>query len=261
MDMRTYIASELAEEAELGISSARADSPGYPGDPAVYVAEDAVTVSSNDSYYLARPLGDDLVPAVLVIHENKGLTEYVRNTARRLALRGYVAVAPDLLASAGGTAAFEPAAATKALAAIPAADIVAHLKTVVSSVAGLTGVSDRLGIVGFCYGGGIAWRMLTQDDRLRAGVPFYGPTPEADQIPNIGADTLAIYGATDNRITSMLPGIRETMAANGKPFEAIVYPGAGHAFHNDSNPDRYNAEAAAQAWEAAVHFLDKNLKS
>ncbi|GAA5193769.1 hypothetical protein GCM10023322_56520 [Rugosimonospora acidiphila] len=269
MDLWTYLESELAEDARLGIAAGTgpAQRTGYPGDPAVYVAEDEVDVEADDARYLARPLGTGAtpaapVPAVLVIHENKGLTPYVRNTARRLARHGYLAVAPDLLAPLGGTGAFEPDQVTKALAGIAADDVVAYLKGVVSEVAGASGVrADRLGMVGFCYGGGVTWRMLTRDARIRAGVPFYGPTPDADAVATIAGDTLAIYGETDQRITSMLPGIRAAMAEHGKPFRAIVYPGAGHAFHNDSNPDRYHAEAAGQAWEAAVGFLDGVLRS
>ena len=274
MDLKSYIESEVEEEKALGYtaSSSANGSPvsGYPGDPDVYVDESSVVGERlvlpsggiDHQVYVARPAQEGRLPAVLVIHENKGLVPYIENTARRLAERGYVAVAPDLLSRVGGTGSFEgPNEVTKALGEISGDDIVADVRAVLAEVADLDYVdSERLGILGFCFGGGVAWRVLTKEPRLRVGVPFYGPIPEADAVPGIQAPVLAVYGELDERITSTLPTIQEAMSQHGKTFEPVVLPNAQHAFHNDTNPDRYNAEAAGKAWEEAVQWLDRWLK-
>ena len=273
MDLKSYIESELEEDATLpggGASASAAAVAGYPGDPAVHVPESAVDAASVDlpgpdgeiGAYVARPREGGPAPAVVVVHENKGLVPYITDVARRLAAAGYVAVAPDLLSRLGGTASFQtPADVTAALATIDAADVVADVRATLDWAAGQADVqSDRLGILGFCYGGGVAWRVLTQEPRLTAGIPFYGPTPDLAAVPGIRAPVLAVYGGTDQRITSMLPAIREAMEQHGKTFEPVVLEGAGHAFHNDTNPDRYHPEAAREAEDAAVGWLDRWLK-
>ncbi len=271
MDLRSYIESELEEDAGLpgGGASARADDPGgYPGDPAVHVPEsdvDARTVripaaAGEQEAYVARPRGDrGPIPAVVLIHENKGLVPYITDTARRLAAAGYVAVAPDLLSRRGGTGAFATQEeVVAALATIDGADVVADVRAAVGWAAEREDVrADRIGILGFCYGGGVAWRTLTQEPRLAVGVPFYGPIPDTDAVAGICAPVLAVYGETDQRITSMLPSIRAAMEQHGKTFEPVVLQGAGHAFHNDTNPDRYHPEAAREAWRAALGWLDR----
>ncbi|MFA9446107.1 dienelactone hydrolase family protein [Egicoccus sp. AB-alg6-2] len=274
MDLKSYVDSELEEEKELGYSPSGvsgSDGDGYPGSDDVYVPEsdvDAETIrftanGAEQSAYLVRPKGGGSAPLVIVIHENKGLVPYIKNVARRLAAEGYVAVAPDLLARVGGTDKFDGGEA--AIAAIRDLDpqgMVEDVRATLTEVSGRDGVdADKAGIIGFCFGGGVAWRVLTQEPRLSAGVPFYGPTPDEEAVPDITAPVLGIYGELDERITSMLPGIREAMETHGKEFGAVVLPDAGHAFHNDTNPDRYNPEAAAKAWRTAVDFLDDTIKS
>ena len=274
MDLKSYIESELEEDATLpggGASVSAEGKNGYPGDPTVHVPESAVETGTvrfpgrdgDVEAYVARPRGGGPAPAVVVVHENKGLVPYITDVARRLAAAGFVAVAPDLLSRLGGTASFgEQADVTAALATIDAADVVADVRAALDWAAGEEDVqSDRLGILGFCYGGGVAWRVLTQEPRLAAGVPFYGPIPDLAAVPGIQAPVLAVYGETDQRITSMLPAIREAMERHGKTFEPLVLAGAGHAFHNDTNPDRYHAEAAREAWAAAVDWLERWLKN
>ncbi len=271
MDLKSYIESELEEDAGLPGkgATARADGPdGYPGDPAVHVPEsdvDACTAripagdGEQDAYVARLRDGEGPRPAVVLIHENKGLVPYITDTARRLARAGYVAVAPDLLSRLGRTGDFATQEeAIAALATIDGADVVADVRAAIGWAAGQQGVrADRIGILGFCYGGGVAWRTLTQEPRLAAGVPFYGPIPDVDAVAGIQAPVLAVYGENDQRITSMLPTIRAAMEQHGKTFQPVVLEGAGHAFHNDTNPDRYHPEAARQAWEAAVSWLDR----
>jgi carboxymethylenebutenolidase len=134
--------------------------------------------------------------------------------------------------------------------------MVADLRATVSHLAADPGVrEDAIAALGFCFGGGMAWRLATRDDRLRAVVPFYGPNPPLADVAAITAPVFAIYGELDARITGGLPDIEESMASNGKTFEKMVLPDAQHAFHNDTNPQRYNPQAAAVAWAAAVDHL------
>lgn len=274
MDLRSYIESELAEDATLpgGGASAAAEGPdGYPGDPAVHVPESRVDAGTTTlagpagelRAYVARPrAGDGPAPAVVVVHENKGLVPYITDVARRLADAGFVAVAPDLLSRLGGTGAFATQEeVVAALATIDGADVVADVRAVVSWVAEQDAVdAGRIAVLGFCYGGGVAWRTLTQEPRLAAGVPFYGPVPDVDAVPSITAPVFAVYGEKDQRITSMLPTIREAMERHGKDFEALVLQGAGHAFHNDTNADRYHPQAARLAEQAVMQWLRQHLR-
>jgi carboxymethylenebutenolidase len=273
MDLRSYIESELEEDAGLPGRRATAtagEDGAYPGDPAVSVPESEVDCSTvmvttpqgSVHAYLACPPGQSGPgPAVVLVHENKGLVPYIADVARRLAAAGFVAVAPDLLSRLGGTGAFAGQdEVIAALKTVDDADVVADVRAVIAWAAGQDFVAaGRIAVMGFCYGGGIAWRTLTEEPWLAAGVPFYGPIPDVDAVPAITAPVLAVYGETDQRITSMLPAIREAMERHGKEFEALVLDGAGHAFHNDTNPDRYHPAAARRAEEAAVGWLRRRL--
>ncbi len=207
--------------------------------------------------YLAKPKEGAALPGVIVIHENKGLVPYVEDVARRLAREGFVAVAPDLLSRRGGTGAFaDPADATTALGTIGRDELVEDLIVAISYLTSDDSVQpERIGVIGFCFGGGMAWRLITKDSRVKAAVPFYGPNPPLEDVRDIKASVLAIYGGLDDRINAGIDDIVSAMAENNKVFEKIVYPGAQHAFHNDANPDRYHPEAAAASWERALEWL------
>ncbi|NNN18459.1 MAG: dienelactone hydrolase family protein [Acidimicrobiaceae bacterium] len=207
--------------------------------------------------YCAKPKEGRSLPGVIVIHENKGLVPYVEDVARRFAKEGFVAVAPDLLSRRGGTQAFaDPADATTALGTIGREELVEDLISAVSLLAADESVqADRIGVVGFCFGGGMAWRLITKDSRLKAAVPFYGPNPPLEDVPNIAAKILAIYGGLDERINAGIDEIEAATTEHKKVFEKIIYPGAQHAFHNDTNPDRYHPEAAVDAWQHTLQWL------
>ena len=198
--------------------------------------------------------------AVLVIHENKGLNDWVRSVAGRLAGVGYSALAIDLLSEEGGTATFgDPAAATAALSAVAPDRFVADLKS------GLDELQRRapglkLAVVGFCFGGGLVWRLLAAGDpRVSAAVPFYGPLPED---PDFGgsknAAVLGLYGALDQRVTSSEPAAKAALDAAGLVNDLVVEPDADHAFFNDTGP-RYNPAAAADAWGRVQDWLGRYL--
>jgi carboxymethylenebutenolidase len=186
---------------------------------------------------------------VLVIHENKGLNDWVRSVAGRLAGTGYSALAIDLLSEEGGTATFtDPAQATAALSKVPQQRFTADLKSGVDELARrLPG--KKLAVVGFCFGGGQVWQLLASGEpRLAAAVPFYGPLPDnPDFSGSKQAAVLAFYGSLDTRVTSSEQAAQAALERAGMVNELIVEQGADHAFFNDTGP-RYNPTAAADAW-------------
>lgn len=280
-DLKDYLREEIEEEARLGYLSAAEsgrrmrlldDSDATPvGPDAVLAGPDAGTPDDDDGTirtfwseiagpvgplraYVARPIREGAAPGVVVVHENKGLVPYIRAVTRQLASAGFIALAPDLLTRAGGTHSFtDQADATAALGKIAPDDLVADLKAAVDFLTGHA--NGQVGALGFCFGGGMVWRLITQDRRLKAAIPFYGPNPPLDTVAAIETPVFAVYGGLDKRITSGLPDIEAAMASNGKTFERRVFDGAQHAFHNDTNPDRYHPEAAASAWRATVEHL------
>ncbi|GAS87303.1 dienelactone hydrolase family protein [Mycolicibacterium brisbanense] len=197
---------------------------------------------------------------VLVIHENKGLNDWVRSVAGRFAGIGYSALAIDLLSGQGGTAAFsDPAAATAALSKIAPEEFVANLKSGVDELA--RRVPDhKLAAVGFCMGGGLVWQLLAAGaPQLAAAVPFYGPAPDnPDFSGSRGAAVLAFYGALDQRVTSTEPVVRAALEKAGMVHDLVTEPDANHAFFNDTG-DRYNAAAAADAWRRVQDWFGQHL--
>ncbi|EHB47704.1 dienelactone hydrolase [Mycolicibacterium rhodesiae JS60] len=198
--------------------------------------------------------------AVLVIHENKGLGDWVRSVAGRLAGIGYSALAIDLLSEEGGTGTFtDPAAATAALGNIAPDRFIADLKSGLDEVARRS-PGQKLAAVGFCFGGGLVWRLLASGEpRLAAAVPFYGPLPDnPDFSGSKNAAVLGLYGALDQRVTSSEAAAKAALDQAGLVNELVVEPDADHAFFNDSGP-RYNAVAAADAWTRLQDWFSRNL--
>lgn len=205
--------------------------------------------------YLARPAGAGPYPVVLVCHENRGLTAHIEDVTRRLAKAGFVGLAVDLLSRAGGTAAVGSEAVPGVLSGMTPDQYVQDFRSGWEYTATLPEAdAPRLGMVGFCFGGGVTWQVATHLPELKAAVPFYGPPPPAADVPNIQAAVLAIYGEQDSRINGGIPAIEAAMQANGKRFEKQIYPGADHAFHNDTST-RYNAEAARDAWARTLNWF------
>lgn len=197
---------------------------------------------------------------VLVIHENKGLTDWARSVAGRLAGTGYSALAIDLLSDQGGTAAFtDPAQATAALSAIPPAEFVANLKSGIAEVSRRT-PGAKLAAVGFCMGGGLVWQLLASGEpRLSAAVPFYGPLPEgADFSGSRDVAVLGIYAARDARVNATRDAAERALTAAGLVHELVVEPDADHAFFNDTG-QRYDPAAAADAWQRLQDWLSRHV--
>ncbi len=197
--------------------------------------------------------------AVLVIHENKGLNDWVRTVAGRLAGIGYSALAIDLLSEEGGTGTFtDPAEATAALGKIDPQRFVADLK---SGLGELTrrAPGKKLAVMGFCFGGGLTWQLLASGvTELAAAVPFYGPLPDGADFAGSKANVLGFYGALDTRVTSTQDAATAALEKAGLNHLLVVEPEADHAFFNDSGP-RYNADAAADAWQKVQDWFGRYL--
>ena len=210
--------------------------------------------------YLARPANaSGPLPAVVVIHENRGLNPYIEDVVRRLALEGYLAFAPDALAVAGGYPGDEDKAREMFAKLDPGKrteDMVAaaeFLKTHPES-------SGKLGVIGFCYGGGVAGIMAVRMPDLAAAVPFYGAQPPASEVAAIKAPLQIHYAGNDDRINAGWPDFEKALKEHGKDYEMHSYANAHHGFHNDTTP-RYDEEAAKLAWRRSLAFFDRHLKS
>jgi carboxymethylenebutenolidase len=207
--------------------------------------------------YLARPSQDGSFPVILVCHENRGLTPHIEDVTRRLAMAGYVALAVDLLSRQGGSTQVGEANVPGALGNIDPAQFVSDFRSGWTYLQGQPFAdAERVGMVGFCFGGGVTWLMAVEMPELKAAVPFYGPPPPEEDLPRIQAAVLAIYGELDGRITGTAEAIEAAMLANGKVFEKEIYPGADHAFHNDTS-SRYHPEAAMAAWARTLDWFGR----
>jgi carboxymethylenebutenolidase len=215
--------------------------------------------------YLARPMKAGQYPGLIVIHENRGLDDHVRDVTRRFAKEGYVALAPDFLSRQGGTMKANPQGAglpnIRELA--PSQGVVEDAEAGIRYLRVLPDVRrDRMGVVGFCWGGGMAFITATQARDLKAVVVYYGASPSPlDLVKDIRAPILANYGEKDPNINKGIPDTEAAMKKYNKVYDYKIYPGAQHAFNNDSNPERYDAKAAKEAWERTMEFFKKNLKA
>jgi carboxymethylenebutenolidase len=249
----TAAASPSTAAAPRSKFSVKADDPAIAPADVTFPGEGATLLG-----YLVQPKAGGPSPAVLVCHEIFGLSEHIRDVTRRLGKSGYVALAVDLLSRDGGTAKVDPSQMGAKLTADPTpkvADFQAgynYLQTLAPVKKGATGM------VGFCFGGGITWRVATEIADLKAAVPFYGPNPPLADVPKIHAAILAFYGALDQRVDAGIPAIESAMTQNGKVYEKVVYPGANHAFHNDTGP-AWNPDAAYDAWGKALDWFKKYL--
>ncbi len=197
--------------------------------------------------------------ALLVIHENRGLTPHFFDLVGRFAGASYSALCVDLLSAQGGTGSLgDPAAAPTTLANTPPEQLVADLQAGIDELE--KRVSDaKIAVAGFCFGGGMTWNLLQAgEQRLAAAVPFYGPAPENSDFSRAKAAVLAIYGEQDERVNASRERAEAALKAAGLTYQVRTYAGAGHAFFNDTGP-RYHAEAAQQAWQEMLNWLNQHL--
>ena len=231
-------------------------------DDAGIVGEEVTYPSPNGhgtvNAYRVTPAGAaGKLPAVVVVHENRGLNPYIRDVARRVAKAGFIALAPDGLTSVGGYPGDDDKGRELQASVDPAKlmnDFFAAVEVLMADAA----TTGRVGIVGFCYGGGVANAAAVAYPELAGAVPFYGRQPAAADVPKIKAPLLLHYAGLDARINEGWPAYEAALKAAGTRYEAFIYPDVNHGFHNDSTP-RYDAAAAELAWTRTVAFFKANL--
>lgn len=231
-------------------------------DPAVTGSEVTFQGDTSLSGYLARPQAEGTYPGVIVIHENRGLTDHIRDVARRVAKAGYVALAPDLAARAGGTAQIDGEQIRGYFGSAKPEELVSDLNAAVEFLGQQPGVAaDKFGVTGFCFGGAYTLRLAAANSKIAAAVCYYGVTPEpASQMSATNAAILGQYGGNDARVNATIADLEQVMRDSGKTFEKRIYEGANHAFNNDTGAN-YNEEAAVTAWDATLKWFNQYLKS
>jgi len=212
--------------------------------------------------YLSRPTGPGPHPAVLVIHENRGLLPHFSDVTRRLAVEGYAALAIDMLSREGGTSTFASTdAARDALRKIARDQIVGDADAGVAYLQAQDFVRrERVGVMGFCLGGSITWLLAVRNPEIRAAVPFYGSAPPLEEVPNMNVPVLGIFGSEDNRINAGVPDLEAALKGLGKTYNFRTFEGANHAFFNDTGR-RYHPEAAGGAWQETLAWFETHLMS
>ncbi|MFC1819969.1 dienelactone hydrolase family protein [Thermodesulfobacteriota bacterium] len=240
-----YAMAEIVSKNDPRIQSDNINYPGATGD-----------VRAN----LVRPKGDAKVSGVIVIHENKGLNPHIEDVGRRMAVEGFLALAPDALSPLGGT----PEDTSKVRTMFRELDGESTVKNYIAAVEYLKThpVSNgNVGVIGFCWGGGMANQLAVNSPDLKAAVPFYGRQPAPEDVPKIKASLLLHYAGNDNRINKGIPAFEEALKKASIDYQIHIYKGANHAFHNDTNAARYNKEAAQLAWKRTIAFLTEKLKT
>jgi carboxymethylenebutenolidase len=209
--------------------------------------------------YVARPKEEKKYPAVVVIHENRGLNGHIEDVARRAANAGYLTIAPNALSPLGGTPANEDEARTK-FQQLKAEDSLQNFKKVFDYLKTRKDANGNFGCVGFCWGGAMANSLAVNVSSLKAAVAFYGRPPELAEVPKIKAAVQLHYAGLDERINAGMAGYEEALKKAGIKYEQYLYDGVNHAFHNDTAPTRYNEQAAKLAWQRTIDFFNKYLK-
>jgi carboxymethylenebutenolidase len=255
-------AAALTLVSLLEENSSFAAMPATPGDDEnlssvmiTYTGE-----SGDIKAYLSRPKEEKKYPAVIIIHENRGLQPHIQDVARRMAKEGFLALAPDALSPLGGTPENDP---DKARTMIGQLDNDKTIKNFVAAVKYLETnplSTGKVGCTGFCWGGGMTNQVAVHAPSLAAAVPYYGKQPSPEEVPMIKAPILAHYAENDSFINPGIPVFEEALKKAGIEYRIYIYPGTSHGFNNDTNPERYNAEAAKLAWERTVEFFKSKLK-
>jgi carboxymethylenebutenolidase len=209
--------------------------------------------------YLARPVKNKKYPAVLVIHENRGLQPHIMDVTRRMAREGFLTMAPDALSPLGGTPEGD---LNKAVGLIQQLDQEKTVKNFVAAIKYLETnplSTGKAGCTGFCWGGGMTNQVAVNVPSLKAAVPYYGKQPAAEDVPKIKAAILAHYAENDQFIDPGIPAFEEALKKSGIEYHIYTYPGTQHAFNNDTSPERYNEQAAKLAWKRTVDFFREKL--
>jgi len=218
-----------------------------------------VTFGDQMEGYLVRPAdATGPLPGVVVIHENRGLNPHIEDVTRRVALEGFVALGPDFLAPVGGTPEDQDQG-REMIRALDAAKTVQNAVDAVAYLQGLDITTDKVGVIGFCWGGAMTNQVAVHSPVVAAAVPYYGSQPSTDDAANIKAALLLQYAGLDDRINAGIADYEEALKAAGVDYTIHVYEGANHAFNNDTNEARYDKDAAELAWSRTIAFLHEQL--
>jgi len=210
--------------------------------------------------FLARPKADKKYPAVLVIHENRGLQPHIQDVTRRMAKEGFLALAPDALSPLGGTPENDQDKAVKMIGQLDYDKTVKNFVAAVKYLKTQPLSTGKVGCTGFCWGGGMTNQVAVYSPDLDAAVPYYGKQPTAELVAMIKAPIMAHYAGDDAFINPGIPAFEEALKKGKKEYQIFMYEGAKHAFNNDSNPERYNEKAAKLAWSRTIAFFKEKLK-
>jgi carboxymethylenebutenolidase len=229
-----------------------------PDIKANYVNYDSPNGNGEVEAYLVKPSNAaEKLPAVLVIHENRGLNPYIKDVARRVAKAGFMALAPDGLTSVGGYPGND--ADGKALQkTVDRSKLMNDFFAGYEHLAARSDSTGKVGCVGFCYGGGVCNALAVAYPELSASAPYYGRQPKAEDVPRIQAPLLLHYGELDKRVNAGWPAYEAALKEHGKTYAAHIYQNANHGFHNDSTP-RYDKEMADLSWNRTIEFFNQNL--
>lgn len=242
LSQNSLIASEILSDNEI-----IEEMIFYPGDPGVMRA------------HMARPAVEGKFPAVIVIHENRGLVPHIKDVNRRMAKEGFLSLAPDGNSPLGGT----PDDESVGMARLREIDTEAHKKNFIAAVEYLKNhplSNGNVGCTGFCWGGAMTNHVAVNSPDLKAAVPWYGSVPEEAHTPSIKAAVMAHYAENDQRINTGIEGFKEAMEKAGIEHQIFIYPGTAHGFNNDTNSTRYAEEAARLAWERTIKFFREKLQ-
>lgn len=210
--------------------------------------------------YLAKPKdAAGKLPAIIVIHENRGLNPHIQDVVRRTALEGYIALGPDMLSPVGGTP-DDPDKARDMIRALDPKQTLNNLQATLGFLKNHAETTGKVGCVGFCWGGGMTNQLAVSVPDLQAAVVFYGRVPPAETVANIRAPLLLHYAGLDERINQDIPQYEAALKEAGKDYTLHMYANVNHAFHNDTNAARYDAEAAKLAWQRTVAFFGQHLQ-
>jgi carboxymethylenebutenolidase len=241
---KEYARAEIVPKDDSRLNTAHIQYPGATGEVRAY---------------MAKPKGNAKLPGVVIIHEIWGLNHHIEDVTRRVALEGFLAVAPDALTPLGGT----PEDPDKARPLFQKLDNQSTVQNYVAAVKYLKthpGSTGKVGVVGFCWGGAMANQVAVNSPDLSAAVPYYGRQPASEDVPKIKASLLLHYAGIDEAINKGIPEYEAALKKASLDYKLYMYEGAQHAFNNDTNLPRYNKEAAQLAWQRTIAFLKEKLK-
>jgi carboxymethylenebutenolidase len=249
MSLLSVLDSQPASAAATSRQNVQSEFITYPG------------ASGEMRALLSRPGGSGKLPAVIVIHENRGLQPHIQDVNKRMAAEGFLSLAPDALSPLGGTPADDEDAARAGMGKLDGETTTKDFVAAVKYLKTHPLSTGKVGCTGFCWGGAMTNQVAVNAPDLDAAVPYYGRQPAAEDVPKIKADIMAHYAGEDARINAGIEAFEKALKAAGIEYQIFIYEGAQHAFNNDSNPGRYHEEAAKLAWERTIGFFKEKLKT